>query len=508
MTTSFLTQRDIALNTSIDQQIIPGINLQSVLFQPNGVTSSSLGILKTILGVGYRSLYIDLYWNADNQTFQLCPGPIPNDGSSEVFNVKFNNQTIQCQGNVTVNSVLEVVMDRLEITDTTLLVNILNVAFNLHIMGNSTSDKASGSYSLSSLVEGIFGTRLYTPQNLQTDRDQGLTFDHLLQPSNTGYPTLVYFLLAERKRVIISARNVSLPSFDGTSASYNISQDQDNIFVIGSNEWNNQIGIDNTVVYTNSTPICTFNNSNQVLGEINNSSMQSLWTTIMDTNDTPFTNDSISDFVQCGFTPVINSAVSTVSELITLLSYADWAWAPGQPSSQNQTSTSSNQLLAWSCAVLDIDGWRVANCYDQFYPLCKSSDNWIIGNTAQNYFDVTCPQNTTFTVQSTALQNTDAILSVNETSSPVFPLWVNLNDISMSECWVTGGKDAVCPYNSSAYNRNQITLLGVAAGMALFLIVLTLVIKTDKVPTRTHQGRWRRLINKFYQEHEYQGVPA
>ncbi|KAG2180793.1 hypothetical protein INT44_003800 [Umbelopsis vinacea] len=76
------SQRDLAINTSINRIQWPAINLSSSFFG-NNYTDSKLQGLSSVMGSGYRRLVLDLYWRSDLGNWQLCPEIIPDTTSTQ-----------------------------------------------------------------------------------------------------------------------------------------------------------------------------------------------------------------------------------------------------------------------------------------------------------------------------------------------------------------------------------------------------------------------------------------
>jgi hypothetical protein len=76
------SQRDLAINVSINRIQWPAINLSSSFFG-NNYTDSKLQGLSSVMSAGYRRLVLDLYWRSDLGNWQLCPEIIPDTTSTQ-----------------------------------------------------------------------------------------------------------------------------------------------------------------------------------------------------------------------------------------------------------------------------------------------------------------------------------------------------------------------------------------------------------------------------------------
>lgn len=507
--TALLSQRDVAYNISVDQLTTLGINMSSAVFNEYGYTTEALDVFKRVLGSGYRSIYLNLYWNEDLNEFQLCPGKVPDTGSSDsIKKVDGLYGNHYCQRNFTLDDILLQMSEYIKATDTDISVNVMLMRLYLYPLDHSKPDHQVAQ-NISSKLISYLDNRIYTPIDLRSDRDGGHTFG-VSGKSEKGYPTAHRFLLEMKKRIMVSATYMNLDR-----DAYDLRQDEATIFEIDKNSsgpdyMNSDESNDAGMSYvTDDTPKMCHSNSTEYLSTINSTTIKT-WRTLLDTKDNPFTTAEIRDYVQCGFSPVINTGLTTMKELVEPVDASIWTWSLEQPTwkhSHNKTNKEDGPV-AWKCAVLDTDGWKVANCYEKYKPLCRVSNmayNWHIGHNEENYFEAieSCMGQDYFSIPRTALQNKAAMVELNDS----LPVWIDLNSISVDNCWVTGGPYASCPYHPVSNNRNEVVKLSMAAMVAFLLVVLILLLKLDKVPFKKHQYRWRRLVNKAAEE-EYEGVPA
>ncbi|KAI9277154.1 hypothetical protein BDA99DRAFT_495024 [Phascolomyces articulosus] len=75
------TQRDIGLNVTIDRWLWPAIDLRSAYFG-NDYSAQKLSHVEDIIYMGYRRLVVDIYWDPDRHTWQLCPVKLPSSALS------------------------------------------------------------------------------------------------------------------------------------------------------------------------------------------------------------------------------------------------------------------------------------------------------------------------------------------------------------------------------------------------------------------------------------------
>jgi hypothetical protein len=495
-----LSQRDVSYNASIDQVASIGLDLTTAVFAPLGYTTDSLTGIEFALAFGYNSLTIDAYWSQRNNNWQLCPVAFPPGTSSSGINYQLQNgnSSVTCQANVTLDSVYEVVAGYISRSDTNLAVNLVLIYLQLHSMQNDTHNNIQGDMVLSTNLTNAFGNRIFTPGDLQNDRNTGMVSYGYEDSPSAGYPSLHYFLLTERKRVIITASNYSMTN----GSTYSLEHNDAKTMFINNSPLPLLQGVENSCSQmTSSWP--------SFIDSVGSTS-QIPFRSVYDTPTVQYTNESLELVTDCGYSPVVNSEVADVKDLVPIMENAFWSWAPYEPATVNGSST--NKPTAYQCAQLFSDGWHVANCYEQRPVLCRPINvtyEWIIGERSASYFTAAsaCPQGTHFSVPVTPLENTAARLTVSNSNNVTFPVWIDLNSIAVTSCWVTGGPFSTCPYQRASSNRNGVGLLAVACAVSFLLIVLMILLTFRKIPLRRNQARWRRLVNKFA-ETDYEGVPA
>lgn len=508
MATAQQSQRDVAFNVSIAQNQYMGIDLTNTVFKAYGYTTSSLGYVIDLLNMGYQSLYSDVYWNDETSKWQLCPFALPKSaesGTAYTIN-EGSNETVLCESNVTLSSLYSAISTYISTSDTDYSARVILINLGLSSVNTSSISQTweQLSFGTSNLtgpeVEG-FTDRIYTPSALAEDRKTGSYLSFLGSTSSnteTAYPSARDFLLYIKKRVIANAfyRNINPKSI-----SYNFEkEDSSYFFLAGDNSFTPY-----TTIVDTANISCSWNNVIQY--------DQKSWRSVGETSGMQFSNSSLQEFSDCGFGPVINRTITSINDLLPPLLNSYWSWAPGQPFVSNSTKTSANSgPVAFQCAQLYEDGWRVGNCYDSHGVLCRQNNSefgWFIGKGSHSYFEAenACSNDSYFAAPKTALDNAVSKQVVRNMTSTEFPVWIDLNDISVADCWVTGGPLATCPYDSQQSNRNGVALISVAAAVSALLLGVIFLLTVESIPLRRNQGRWRRLIAK-YSEIQYEGVPS
>lgn len=232
--------------------------------------------------------------------------------------------------------------------------------------------------------------------------------------------------------------------------------------------------------------------------------------------------------------PVYNSSNQVISEFI-LSSF--WSWAPDQPNppAENDTGPTSasdpgEELgdegspdqsngvtnFAFQCVALYPDGWHVANCYQRYNYACQNStepNDWIIPfNTKKNYFEGykdSCPTGYNFTLPTTPIENLSLMQKMNLVNA-TYPVWIDLNDITVSGCFVSGGPYAHCPYQRTFTGSKLIGMIAPSFFVAVFLFFLMIAEKFFVSPIQTNRKRtWKKKIVKYYEKNgDYEGVPS
>lgn len=227
---------------------------------------------------------------------------------------------------------------------------------------------------------------------------------------------------------------------------------------------------------------------------------------------------SVTNLTSCGITALLNQTLAGATADKNPLPYAAyvhstmWSWAPGEP----KNATSSNDDSGNRCAVLTTSPypgrWRVADCTDRYRVSCRLPDeiyNWRISSDVHGYYDAAsaCGEPYQFHVPHTALENAHllAALQNDNKKSPNEEIYIDLNSISVPECWVSG-TNGTCPYLSTAdTDRTRIVVVPTVAAVIIFVLAaLTFFVKCAANRRENKRGRRRRMVGGW----EYEGVPS
>jgi len=194
--------------------------------------------------------------------------------------------------------------------------------------------------------------------------------------------------------------------------------------------------------------------------------------------------------MNCGISPLLNKSLAGVTADKNFLPYQEytlnsiWSWAAGQP--ENATMSGNER-----CATMNSStgNWQVASCGASYYSgSCRVNNrpyDWRISSPPTMYYkvDEACPEGTNFDVPRTALENSYLLAAFRQSlGSGSYPngalLWVDLNDLDISTCWVTGS-NTTCPYQTEAPDGQARTLFApvVAGVIVLVLTILTILVK-------------------------------
>lgn len=508
------SQRDVSANTTIDQIPMPGVELSSVLFQEQGYVNSTVTNVRNLLDVGIQSLVIDLYWNQKLGEFQLCPVPIPSNYTNFdiTFNSTFNNQVIVCQPSFKLTDILKQVQLYVTDTETNLSANLLSLIFNLHSLNTEKFDYLNvnlnnlnlNNNSLSNILNSTLYSSIYTPKELINDRKSNITVLNRV-PSTNGFPTLNNFLFKSVKRIIPAIWKNDLNSNLGNSTvsfiSYNVSIDDMIIFT----------NLNSTFINLSNIP--TISSDRQVKRIYNES-----WRFSYDTESYKFTNTSVHNSIINGFSPLITSKLSDLSNLNDLFNSSLWSWTSNEPRSENEASVGligiKKKQSAYRCGTITSDGWIVDNCYDSKKLICRNESDifdWKLSKDSKTYFEADCSDydGFKFDVPKSSLEQKSLINYLNSLHSPNlnYSYWIDMNCIAIQDCWVSGGPYATCPYQKVSSARNFVEMITPSCVFSFLIAVCIILTRFKRIPVTDNRKHWKKMMNNI-KENDYEGVPS
>lgn len=524
------TQRDISSPIPVDQMLSFGVALSAV-FARHGYTSLAISIARNLFDVRVQSILVDLYWNEFTDKWQLCPGPIPANSTSDLtdkVDVRWRGATYQCEPGLTVSDLINTMLLYIQSTNTNMDVSVLRILLNLRTISKADVHNTTkaiytkyddaylslGNTSLNGSLNGL-GLFLFTPLDWANYQTQATFDSHYLfyNQSDVYFPLSDTFLLSQYKRVIALVVNNSLKSYTISST------DKNTIFT-------NTSLLDTKVAQSDYQ--CVYDDPEMA-------ALTSHFRVVMDLNKTPFSTSTFEHYIRCGYSPILSSLLYYINESTTdttgeivdhFVARSLWSWADGQPDKQSGSTTvnssevstgNSDSRISERCVALYDDGWQVADCYKLLPYACKHTSNpmaWVVDPDAtNNYFTVPtkndCPDNYDFSVPRLSLEML-ALLEAVRSGNASFPVWVDVNDITVTNCYVSGGPYADCPYQKTITQSALAKLVAPSFAVAVAVLVMILLEKTMRVnPIQTNRKRhWRKAINEYYKTHEYEGVPS
>ncbi|KAK2758314.1 hypothetical protein FQN54_004160 [Arachnomyces sp. PD_36] len=452
-----------------------------------------------------------------------------------------------CTHTLDLSMLINVVFEYFGGTANTLQARLLFLVFNIHSAADVEDperpvkipdDELPGSDQLlGSIIDATLGTYMYSPSQLQEERGN-LNMSWYETP-DSYYPIAEYFTTNEDERGVHStpdgwpcgkyveiqkAKRLLLGwgTIDDELGKYNFENDEGLVFgkdtlTTAAEVDANQGGtIESGCLYDPDSldvPIqASWSQSTKINGFESSMSGSDM---------SPLSNLS-KNLKFCGISPLITETLSNVSAKEDIRPYRDishsiWFWASGEPYSPPNSDPDNN----YRCALMDTTlsgNWRATDCSKHYYAACRvdnSPYSWVLTSDKTSFGRATgaCPENTTFGVPRTGLEQThlaalltksNSTLDLSSPDGDSSGIWVNFNSLDVQYCWVTGGPNATCPYyeDQDAAERRQIVVPTVAAIIVLIITALTLFVKCNA--NRRNSRRKRRVIEGW----EYEGVPS
>ncbi|EDK44662.1 hypothetical protein LELG_02841 [Lodderomyces elongisporus NRRL YB-4239] len=551
------TQRDVSKPIPIDQVGVAGISLNSV-FDNQGYTADSLAELTNLLQLGTQVVLLTLYWNEFTSVWQLCPAPFPQNVTyylNSLVNVTWNNNTYLCEYGFTTNDIMDTIFEYLQSSNTVFNVYFMHLLLNLKSIHYEKSNKTidlENIYAPNSRTNIIGNTTLYdtvaplspyifTPdvlesyQNSEANSTQS-NYQQFYAQSNYTFPSLDSVLFLEVKRLLVNVVNNDLVD---SRRVYSITlRDRSNIF------FNNTMP-STTLDTAEADAFCdrVLNSANDI-ETFNNLSLYTHFRYVTDNNKKRFTMKGVRRYVKCGLSPVFNASsyqvtndsfaqtsnqsyYPTANESLldvevafeAFIPYNFWSFAPGQPI-MNETTRgnvlSSDANVAYKCVAMNPDGWTVEDCYTEYQYACKnitSPNDWFISTRSRrSYFDIdndACPDGYNFSLPRLSIEMA-ALYNVIKKENAEYPVWIDLNDITISTCFVSGGPYAQCPYQKTVTTKKFIRMIApssIVALVILFLIFLENLFRKNQLQTN-RKKYWKKVLSEHYAKHEQEGVPS
>lgn len=551
----------------LDQSQTLGVSVQELVFAQQGYVTSAFGTVLDLLNVNVRTLLVDLYWNSFIGRWQLCPAPFPSNatvGSVSGTDTSWRGRTYSCSPAATPALLMEQISLYIVLSNINIEVNLVQLLFNLRpivpkknelvpsveTMGNS----GVGNSSLSDIL-GNLGQFLFTPRDLSAY--QSTQPEASLFYNESTFPSGQMLLLTDNKRVVAMVVSNDVPLL-----AYNLSSLDNSTFFYN----NFKVSYESTSS-TKTSNLCA-SAINSTDADIYSDLSLSPFRFIVDNDKQPFTNESFLEYVRCGYSPILNYTYNEIPStnvldlggiIDTFVPLSFWSWAPDQPgraqgifnttkdSVEDDKESSVNELAenserdvfertdmltkrdsspqvaetssqqAFKCAALDTEGWNVANCYEQYHFACKSTSSpvqWVIRNDSYKlYFEASgdtdgCPNGFIFGVPMLSIEML-ALMNTVQALNASYPVWIDMNDITVPNCFVSGGPYASCPYQKTVTKLALVRLIAPSFVVGVVVLILLFLERfVRKTPIHTNRKRqWKRVLQEHYKG-DYEGVPA
>lgn len=459
-----------------------------------------------------------------------------------------------CSQDLDVSALVDVLRGYFENTTSHLSVYLEFIIFNLHAAaGVSAPDQPAATVSgselpedserLGRLLDGSLGDYIYGPDQLEYERsnlnNSWYRVVHGYEPiteyftinensmgqqsTPDGWPCSKYVQLARARRVFFGYGEVDpqLGAYDLASDNVLFAPSYLTHFVNVSSATNGSLGDG-----------CLYDPKAYQVSQVNSSWAQSTSIPTPSTADETASLGGISNMVTnltaCGLSPLLNDTLFGVTAGTDVDPYrnislsSSWAWAAGQPADSDSGSADDPRER---CAVIDLSTgghWQAIGCSETRRAICRVQGlpfTWRLSTERPSYADASkvCPENTSFSVPRTGLENTYLyryLLSLQSgTNNSVDPgsadpdmrqVWLDLNSLDIASCWVSGGPDASCPYASNPQQLERRTVLVATIWAVVICVVAALTLFVKCNANRRNSRRGKRIIQGW----EYEGVPS
>lgn len=467
------SQRDLMDNVTIDQVPLIGVNIfDSFLKHGKNDDTRTLINFMELMHYGVQSFTVDL--EARRNEWMLKESNI---SFGKFLNV-FHNYVNSSDNNLSAN----------------MLVLLLRISPS-NSSSNSTSMGQDGNNITDILDKNLGRQRIYTPDDLEFDRENGQTYS-TSGDNSVGWPILGSFLYHKRRRVVLMEITKSLVH-------------------------------QNTPYIFNGSSILHLDKGNATLEAPKTvAKIRSLAAIGWRFLESSFTPPDIKQYTDMGYNPIITNEYSAqnFSDIYPLLNATIlWSWRPNQPKSASTNETThGQQLVAYNCAALHYTpsnfsaSWEVENCYAKHKGLCKHQSERYVWVTSKNHdtsfkFDGLnsrkCPDNYHFSLPKTPLEQLAVTQYLRNISSEDAYFWIDLNSIYVNDCWVIGGPDASCPYQRVVSKRNFVSMFTPITVCSLVILCIMLYLNLLRVPIHNNRKSWRRIVNEVSKS-DVDGVPS
>ncbi|CAG60270.1 uncharacterized protein GVI51_I01683 [Nakaseomyces glabratus] len=489
------SQRDIMSNITIDQVPFPGINLNSVLFHKAFIVNNNGSHLPFNESIAFEYFQNIMVYGAQSFVVDIEVGMNYSWVLKET-DVLLSDLLIQMRNFISAtnnNLYGNVLMLLLRVDPTIKLASARNkTIYNSRL--NFTDDLFNKfpNLNITGILDNTIGRSfIYTPSDFLGTYDPPYSIDN----STNFWPTLGALMYGRRKRLL--AMEIT-NSFDALESNYiftnhNLTYDVGNVSIS-----------------------CPYNRDQFI----------SASETTFKFLEARYTKSEVEMYSGCGYSPMIANRFDSanITALIDLLAPAVvWSWAVGQPILTVSVPRKTSDLVAENCAAFNFAynnfsaNWFVENCYSKKRALCRSDKqifNWTATNVKDSYFEMDgyrgetkCPNTYSFSIPRTPLEQRSILLQFEASQFNDDTLWIDLNSISVSNCWVSGGSYASCPYQRAVSTRNFVAMMVPVTVCSFVLLMMALYFSLFRIPIYDNRYNWRRVVNN-YSKTEVDGVPS
>ena len=553
----------------------PTVSLKAACFGNNVFDANTISkCISNLLAVGFRRLVVDLYWSPERRSWSFCPVSVPLDFDAQPNSTSSGSAATKraissvtsssgsqlyqlgpylCSPDLNVSALIDVLHSYFESTTSLLSVYLEFIIFNLHVAASASAPNESAaavsgselpkdSERLGRLLDGSLGQYIYGPDQLATERSnlndswyqvnngyEPIT-DYFtihqdssgLQSTPDGWPCSKYVQLANWRRVFFGYGKVD-PQLDA----YDLSSDN---VLFAPSYLTNFVNV-SSATDGSLDEGCLYDPDAYKVSQVNSSWAQSTRIPIPSTADTTAglggMSSMVTNLTACGLSPLLNDTLFGATAGADIGTYrnislsSSWAWSTGQPADSDSESRVNPRER---CAVIDLSTgghWQAIGCSETRRAACRVQDlpfTWVLSTERPSYSDASgvCPNNTSFSVPRTGLENTYLyryLLSLQSaTNNSVDPgsadpemrqVWIDLNSLGIASCWVSGGPDAGCPYASDPQQLEKRTVL-VATIWGIVVCVVAALTLFVKCNANRRNSRRKRVVEGW----EYEGVPS
>lgn len=535
------------------------MSLRAACFADNVFDETSTAkCISNLLAVGYRRLLVDLYWSAERRSWSFCPVSVPANAATDDSVTTVTSSTgsqlyqlgsYQCSEDLDVSGLIDILRGYFESNTSQLNVYLSFVVFSLHAAASASAPDepapaVSGAHlpsnneRLGDLLEDKLGEYIYNPSQLAEERSnlnnswyqvvdgyepitEYLTIHEDAkgrQSTPDGWPCSKYVQLAKERRVLFGYGDID-PQVEG----YDLGSDS---VLFPPSYLTNFVDVSSAVDGSLDTG-CLYDSDASLVSQVNSSWAVSTRIPVPSTNSSA-TLGQLSSIVKnltaCGLSPNLNDTLLNATADNDVETYrnislsASWAWSAGQPQDSIDDEAGDPKER---CAIIDLSTnghWAAIGCSEDRYAACRVNNlpfTWKLSTEKTSYGNAerACPENTTFSLPRTGLENTylyryllsSSNVTLNTSSKDSMrQVWIDFNSLDIASCWVSGGPDANCPYASDPQQLEKRTVLVATIWGIVICVVAALTLFVKCNANRRNSRRRKRVIEGW----EYEGVPS